>query len=221
MRIATPDALFARFVALLPKSIGDALWNVTYFIAWITLPASFLSLILDLQLVIQWAMLALKLLPDLHTIWDVAVAVVAAWRTFTQPFHDLLTQLVQISLPRAFTDLLIAGSGPVLSVLRYTLAKRAHAQQSLASHDLNIAFENAYRENRRAIRRANDGADLSLKQMKDLKLGMRPAEDAVVVASHKFVRAKQQRRSAAKLVVAATVLAVVWMLLSLLSLLLQ
>jgi len=38
MRIASPEQAFKSMVDRLPRSIGDLLWNVTYLIAWVTLP---------------------------------------------------------------------------------------------------------------------------------------------------------------------------------------
>lgn len=128
--IPSPDGIFRKMLRALPRPVAALTENVTYAIAWITLPLSFLNTIADLRIVaegLQWLYrLAKALRPMLDAAAPILAAILCAWREITEPFHTWLLSWLPFAIPVHLVDLLIVAAFVTPSVIRVLWAQRAH-----------------------------------------------------------------------------------------------
>lgn len=134
MSIPSPDRVFRRTLKGLPRPLAALIENVTYAIAWVTLPLSFLNTIADLRIVastLQWLVVRAEALrPWLDAAAPIIAAIVSTWRQLTEPFHAWLSSWVPFTIPLHLVDLAIVAAFVTPSVLRVLAATRAHREAS-------------------------------------------------------------------------------------------
>jgi hypothetical protein len=133
MRIATPDSLFRWLIDKLPKSAGDLIWNVTYCVAWITLPLWFVDTLADIQAVVTFISLIMeRVTPSIRLallwMYDLMHPALVAWRTLVAPLHSWLSAVLPFDVPEQVTETVLAFLPAAPALLRVFLARRRHAE---------------------------------------------------------------------------------------------
>ena len=141
MRIPSPDDIWQGLVNRLPKSIGGWVWNVTYILAWITLPYSIASAISDLRIVIEvigWLYSHLDFLAGIID-WmrPIVVGALDVWRTLTAPIRQFLGALLPFAVEQIYIDLGTIVLVSLPSLVRYSfqhnVRMRAERVRTVAS----------------------------------------------------------------------------------------
>lgn len=118
-------------LSALPRSVASLIWNLTYSVAWTTLPLSFLNTVGDLGIVargVRWAYGRVEALrPFLDSAAPVIGIVLNFWRRITEPFHAWLGQLLPFAVPVHVADLLIVVVFVAPSIFRVLAAQRDYA----------------------------------------------------------------------------------------------
>ena len=142
MRIWSPQALLHRIVTRLPRGIGDIFWNVTYLLAWVSLPYTVMGALRDLSLVLNAVSQLMNALPDyrdlLRSVGSTLTAALEVWRWITEPIRDLIAQM-NVPFAAQLSDLAVLGLLILPSLLRFLFERRNHER---ASRDLETARQN-------------------------------------------------------------------------------
>jgi len=125
-RIPSPEQAFRTFVDRLPPWLGDAVWNATIVVAWITLPLWFVGVVSDLdylQPLGRW--LAMHAWPPVQTALVAIANAVRVWRGFVEPFHAWVQSVLPFPLPKELTELLVALLPAIPSFVRLYMVRRS------------------------------------------------------------------------------------------------
>lgn len=142
----TPTEVVNAQTERLPPGLRKFVRLLYTIFTWLALPASFLSAIGDLQLVMD---IGRWILNHSGVLWGVVQAaalvssnVIEAWRALTQPILELLRDILPFALPRWVFDIVILVVLPsVRAILAYRAMQRADSGfKAVTSFPGSLAF---------------------------------------------------------------------------------
>lgn len=119
------QALTAR----LPQSLADWLWNLTYIMAWVSLPFTIVNVVHDLGIVARFFAWLVTIIPDLSVVYaflmEPLAEIVRVWRMLTQPIYELLLAF-EIPFPMIVSDFVVLVVLLVPSLIRFFFQRSAY-----------------------------------------------------------------------------------------------
>ncbi len=122
MRIISPFEALRALTDRLPDSVAAWVWNITYLLAWISIPFTILGTLWDLRLAVQFIYWLFAQLPSLAQFFAPLIEplsqVLLFWRQITDPLARLMVEW-GLPFPRYLADFAMLGIFLVPSFFRY------------------------------------------------------------------------------------------------------